>query len=110
MYHTRNLSFVFCLDRQTIAPVSHSNDGILQHRTMTVEENAKLFIDFVLSQEVQNILCNDLDLRPVRDDISYPEYFRPASDIKTVALDQQYVNEHKAEIVDKFTEVYQGTF
>ena len=73
-------------------------------------ENGKLFIDFVLSQEVQNILCNDLDLRPVRDDISYPEYFRPASDIKTVALDQQYVNEHKAEIVDKFTEVYQGTF
>ena len=73
-------------------------------------ENGKLFIDFVLSQEVQNILCNDLDLRPVRDDISYPDYFRPASDIKTVALDQQYVNEHKAEIVDKFTEVYQGTF
>ena len=73
-------------------------------------ENGKLFIDFVLSQEVQNILCNDLDLRPVRDDVSYPEYFRPASDIKTVALDQQYVNEHKAEIVDKFTEVYQGTF
>ena len=73
-------------------------------------ENGKLFIDFVLSQEVQNILCNDLDLRPVRDDVSYPEYFRPASDIKTVALDQLYVNEHKAEIVDKFTEVYQGTF
>ena len=73
-------------------------------------ENGKLFIDFVLSQEVQNILCNDLDLRPVRDDVSYPDYFRPASDIKTVALDQQYVNEHKAEIVDKFTEVYQGTF
>ena len=73
-------------------------------------ENGKLFIDFVLSQEVQNILCNDLDLRPVRDDVSYPECFRPASDIKTVALDQQYVNEHKAEIVDKFTEVYQGTF
>ena len=63
-------------------------------------ENGKLFIDFVLSQEVQNILCNDLDLRPVRDDVSYPDYFRPASDIKTVALDQQYVNEHKAEIVD----------
>ncbi len=73
-------------------------------------ENGKLFIDFVLSQEVQNILCNDLDVRPVRDDVSYPDYFRPASNIKTVDLDQQYVNEHKSEIVDKFTEVYQSTY
>ena len=45
-----------------------------------------------------------------RDDVNYPDYFRPASNIKTVPLDQQYVNEHKAEIVDKFTEVYQSTF
>lgn len=73
-------------------------------------ENGKLFIDFVLSQEVQNILCNELDVRPVRDDVSYPDYFRPASDIKTVDLDQEYVNQHKTDIVDKFTEVYQGTF
>ena len=73
-------------------------------------ENGKLFIDFVLSQEIQNIFCNELDVRPVRDDVNYPDYFRPASNIKTVPLDQQYVNEHKAEIVDKFTEVYQSTF
>lgn len=73
-------------------------------------ENGKKFIDFVLSQEVQNILCNDLDVRPVRDDVKYPDYFRPASDIKTVDLDQQYVNEHKTDIVDKFTEVYQNSF
>ena len=64
----------------------------------------------MLSQEVLNILCNELDVRPVRDDVSYPDYFRPASDIKTVDLDQEYVNQHKTEIVDKFTEVYQGTF
>ena len=59
---------------------------------------------------MNTILPNVLDSRPTSDYVSYPEYFRPASDIKTVALDQQYVNEHKAEIVDKFTEVYQGTF
>ena len=46
MQHSVKRGAVFCLDRQTIASVSHSNDGILQHRTMTVEENAKLFIDF----------------------------------------------------------------
>ena len=94
---------------QEICKILENHYRDMQDMEFTIE-NGKLFIDFVLSQEVQNILCNDLDLRPVRDDISYPEYFRPASDIKTVALDQQYVNEHKAEIVDKFTEVYQGTF
>ena len=30
MYHTRNLSFVFCLDRNAVASVSHGNNGILQ--------------------------------------------------------------------------------
>lgn len=69
-------------------------------------DNAKLFIDFILSQEVQNIFCNELDVRPVRDDVSYPEYFRPASDVKTVPLDQAYVNEHKEEIVDKYMDIY----
>ena len=30
MYHTRNLSFVFCLDRNAVASVSHGNNRILQ--------------------------------------------------------------------------------
>ena len=30
MDHTRNLSFVFCLDRNTVASVSHGDNGILQ--------------------------------------------------------------------------------
>lgn len=73
-------------------------------------ENAKLFIDFLLSQEVQNIFCNDLDIRPVRDDVTYPDYFRPATDVKTVALDQAYVNEHKEEIVSKYMDAYMDVY
>ncbi|MBQ3089952.1 MAG: extracellular solute-binding protein [Oscillospiraceae bacterium] len=69
-------------------------------------ENAKLFIDFILSQEVQNIFCNELDVRPVRDDVSYPDYFRPATDVKTVTFDQAYVNEHKEEITEKYMDIY----
>ena len=73
-------------------------------------ENAKLFIDFLLSQEVQNIFCNELDIRPVRDDVTYPEYFRPATDVKTVVLDQAYVNEHKEEITDKYMDAYMDVY
>lgn len=73
-------------------------------------KNAKLFIDFILSLEVQNIFCNDLDVRPVRDDVTYPAYFMPASDVKTVELDQAYINEHKAEIVEKYTDIFQSVY
>ena len=39
------------------------------------------------------MLCNDLDNRPVRDDVEYPAYFKPATDVKTVEFDQRFVNE-----------------
>lgn len=69
-------------------------------------ENAKKFIDLVLSQEVQNILCNELCLRPVRDDVEYPDYFASVANVYTVHLDQAYINEHKPEIVDKCKDIF----
>ena len=100
-----NIAIVYPEEGTVLTP---STVGLIKN--CSHPENGKLFIDFVLSQEVQNLLCNELDVRPVRDDVSYPDYFRPASDIKTVDLDQEYVNQHKTEIADTFTEVYQGTF
>lgn len=85
-----------------------STSGVIAN--CTHPKNAKLFIDFILSVEVQNIFCNDLDVRPVRDDVTYPPYFMPASDVKTVDLDQAYINEHKAEIVEKYTDIFQSVY
>ena len=73
-------------------------------------ENAKLFIDFMLSKEVQQVLCQDVNLRPVRDDIEYPEYFVPSSDITSIDLDQDYVNEHKQDLIEKYQEIYADVF
>lgn len=69
-------------------------------------ENAKKFIDLVLSQKVQNLLCNELCLRPVRDDVEYPDYFASVADVYTVHLDQAYINEHKADIVNKCKDIF----
>lgn len=69
-------------------------------------DNAKKFIDLVLSQKVQNILCNELCLRPVRDDVEYPEYFASVADVYTVHLDQAYINEHKADIANKCKDIF----
>lgn len=68
-------------------------------------ENAKKFVDLVLSQEVQNILCKDLCLRPIRDDVDYPDYFASVSDVYTVELDQDYINEHNPELIEKCKEI-----
>lgn len=46
----------------------------------------------------------------MRDDVTYPEYFRPATDVKTVVLDQAYVNEHKEEITDKYMDAYMDVY
>ena len=68
-------------------------------------ENAKKFVDLCLSQEVQNILCKDLCLRPVRDDVDYPDYFASVSDVYTVELDQDYINEHNPELIERCKDI-----
>ena len=68
-------------------------------------ENAQKFVDLVLSKEVQSILCKDLCLRPIRDDVDYPDYFASVSDVNTVELDQDYINEHNPELIEKCKEI-----
>lgn len=73
-------------------------------------ENAKLFIDFLLSQEVQNIFCNELGYSSRADDVTIRSTSAPPTDVKTVVLDQAYVNEHKEEITDKYMDAYMDVY
>ena len=48
MYHTGNLSLVFCLDRDTVTAISHGDNGILQViACASVDERRKLCMDSV---------------------------------------------------------------
>ncbi|NLK28829.1 MAG: extracellular solute-binding protein [Clostridiales bacterium] len=69
-------------------------------------ENAKLFIDFIISEEVQNIYGTTLTNRPVRKDAQTGDYLTPMSDIYVIEEDIPYVNEHKQEIVDKYVDIF----
>lgn len=69
-------------------------------------ENAKLFIDFILSEEVQNIWGSTLTNRPVMKDAETSEFMTPMSEIKIIEEDIPYVSSHKQEIVDKYTEIF----
>ena len=69
-------------------------------------DNAKLFIDFILSEEVQNIWGSTLTNRPVMKDAATSDFMTPMSEIKVIQEDIPYVSTHKQEIVDKYTGIY----
>lgn len=69
-------------------------------------DNAKLFMDFILSEEVQNIWGTTLTNRPVMKDAKVSDFMTPMSDIYCLEEDIPYVSSHKSEIVDHYTEIY----
>ena len=69
-------------------------------------ENAKLFIDFIISEEIQNIYGTTLTNRPVRTGAEVGTYLMPITDINVIKEDIPYVNENKATIVEKYIEIF----
>ena len=64
------------------------------------------FIDFILSEEVQNIWGSTLTNRPVLKDAATSEFMTPMSDIYVIEEDIPYVSSHKQELVDRYTEIF----
>lgn len=70
------------------------------------QENAKKFVDYVISQEVQDILGTTTTNRPVRKDAKTSENMKDLSEIKTIEEDQEYVIKHKQDIVKHYSDIY----
>ncbi len=71
-------------------------------------ENAKSFIDFLVSDEGQKQIAK-LTYRPVRDDIIHEnEFMKPFSDINVAFEDIEYVSNHRSEIQAQFKDVLTG--
>lgn len=70
------------------------------------EENAQLFIDYILSQECQNALGTQTTNRPVLKDVETGDYMKPMDEIVTIEEDTDYVMNHKSEIVDRYEEIF----
>ena len=69
-------------------------------------ENAKLFIDFVISKEVQDVLGTTTTNRPVRKDAETSENMKELTEIKTLEEDMDYVIENKEKIVTKYNDIF----
>ena len=72
-------------------------------------DNAKKFIDFIISHEVQNVLGTTTTNRPVRDDVETSENMKDIKEIKSIEEDYAYVIEHTGDIVKRYNDVFVET-
>ena len=69
-------------------------------------DNAKLFIDFIISQEIQDVYGTQTTNRPVLESVQVSDGMKPLSEINTIVEDIDYVSEHKEEIVEKYKQIF----
>ena len=63
-------------------------------------ENAKKFVDYMLSDKIQNLVGTTLTVRPLRKNAKLADYMTPASKIKIAPkFNEKWVSENK----EKFT-------
>lgn len=69
------------------------------------EDTAKAFIDYVLSDEGQNLLAS-LGTTPVKKGIETPEGVLSLDTLELMESDSAYISGHSAEIKDRFNEIF----
>lgn len=68
-------------------------------------ENAKKFVDFMLSEKIQNKVGTELTVRPLREGAKLADYMTPQDQIKLISnYDEGWVATNKAAITSKFVE------
>lgn len=95
-----NVGFVYPQDGTSAVP-----DGVALVKGCPNEENAKLFIDFVTSQECQIEQSQNWGRRPVRNDVEVGTGMAKLSDLKLVDYDFDWAANNKEEIIDQFNEI-----
>ncbi len=73
-------------------------------------ENAKKFVDFMLSEQIQNKVGSELTVRPLRKNATLADYMTPQSEIKLFDnYDEGWVSDNKINITSKFSEVLESS-
>lgn len=69
------------------------------------EENAKLFIDFIISKEAQDALGSQTTNRPLRMDAQLNPAMTPIENINAIIEDVEYVAQNKTQIIETYTDL-----
>jgi len=96
------VKIVYPEDGTTAAP-----DGIALVKGAPHSEEARAFVDWVLSIEAQEYLVQEMGRRPVRSDASISPGLPPLDEIKTKPYDFGWSASNKKNFVDKWTALVQ---
>jgi iron(III) transport system substrate-binding protein len=66
---------------------------------------ARLFLDYVVSREVMDLLAEKFSLRSARTDVNPPKGFVPLAEIKAVPYDMEWAGKQYAAFVKKWQDV-----
>lgn len=69
-------------------------------------ENAQLFIDFITSEEIQNIYGTTLTNRPVMANVATPDFMTNISEINLIKEDMEFVYKNKGALQDHFKDIF----
>lgn len=70
------------------------------------EENAKKFIDFLISKEGQDALGQETTNRPLRADAAIADFMTPMADINVIEEDVVYVAANKTAIIGRYMDLF----
>ncbi len=68
--------------------------------------NAKRFIDFITSAEIQDAYGTTVTNRPVMANVATPDYMTNISEINIIAEDMEYVYQNKQALQDQFKDIF----
>lgn len=83
-------------------------DGIALVKGAKNKEAAEIFINFMLSSENQQMMSENYNRRPVRNDLAAPEGLPTLAEIKLVDYDFDWASGSKADILDAWKEIVIG--
>ena len=69
-------------------------------------DNAKKFIDFLLSQEIQDKLGTETTIRPIRKNAKTNKNMKAMTEIKIATEDSDYIIKNKATILKKYNDIF----
>lgn len=83
-------------------------DGLAVIKGAKNMEEAKAFIDFAVSKDVQDLLQKEFKRRPVRTDAAEAEGIVASKDIKLVDYDFGWASDNKDEVIKRFHKIVTG--
>lgn len=83
-------------------------DGVAIIKGAKNMDNAKEFVEFVLSKDTQTLMAKELSRRSIRNDVEAPEGLGPLSDIKLVDYDFDWASNEKEAILEQWKNIVVG--